>query len=346
MSAQSGGAQSGSVSTRVGREDPRLRATIVSRRALRYRDGGDAGGDRTGHVRAASGVTWARVGGRERLVIAQDDASYLAVVDPTAEPPEVGALALGHVVQGRRVFESRLGNKRHKLDLEACTTLALGGEEHVLVVGSGSLPIRERFVLVRGDGETRIVDASSFYAALRAQARFSGSELNLEGAAALGERVVFVQRGNGAPSADREPVDATCSVSRDALAAFLEGGPVPRIDDVTVYELGRVDGVRLTFTDATPVGADLAFLAGAEASPDAIEDGAVVGVAIGRMTPGGEARWTLVREADGSPYLGKAEGLAPRTRGVDDGRFWAVVDRDDPDHAADLLELELDGPWR
>jgi hypothetical protein len=329
------------VSVRVGREDPTLHATIVSRRALRYRDGGDAHGDRTGHVRAASGIAWARMSGGDRLVVAQDDASYLAVVDPGIEPPDVHALALAHVVEGRRVFESRLGNKRHKLDLEACTGLVLDGQEHVLVVGSGSLPVRERFVLVREDGHARIVDAARFYEALRAETRFSGSELNVEGVASLGERVVFVQRGNGAPSGELRPVDATCEVSRQALASFLAGGPVPPLEGVTQYELGEVGSVRLTFTDVTRVGDRLAFLAGAEASPDAIEDGAVAGVAIGLMTPGEDARWALVREADGRPYLGKAEGLAPRVRGVDDGRFWAVVDRDDPDHAAELLELAL-----
>jgi len=97
--------------------------------------------------------------------------------------------------------------------------------------------------------------------------------------------------------------------------------------------------VGTTLTDARLAGDGLGVLAGAGDSPDAIEDGTVAGVALGRITPEGDARWTLVREPDGSPFLGKAEGIAPRTPGVDDGRFWAVVDRDDPDHAAELLEL-------
>lgn len=326
-----------------GREDPTLRPRVLARRSLHYGDGGDHRADRSPHVRAASGLAWARIGGQERLVIAQDDASHLAVVDPFADPAEAHALALDHVVEGRRVFESRLGNKRHKLDLEAVTTLEIDGVEHVLVVGSGSLPVRERLVLVGPEGQTRIVDARSLYAALRAETAFAGSELNVEGAVRRGDRVVLLQRGNGAPAGDLAPTDATCEIDAAALAAYLTGGPVPRLEAVTPYDLGAVGGVRLTFTDATRIGSRIVFLAGAEDSPDAIDDGTVAGVALGVLPeePGTPARWGLLRDLEGAPYLGKAEGIAPHRRDVDDGRFWAVVDRDDPDHAAELLLVEL-----
>jgi hypothetical protein len=274
-------------------------------------------------------------------VVAQDDTSFLALVDPFRDPPTVDALALDHVVAGRRVFESRLGNKRDKLDLEACATVVIDGAEHVLVIGSGSLPARERMVLVGPRGEACVVSAPAFYAGLRDEARFSGSELNLEGAACLGERLHLLQRGNGVAKGGRAPVDAIGTVAVSAVVELLRGGPAPRLEEVTPYELGVVRGVRLTFTDASPAGDHLVFLACAEASPDAVEDGDVVGVAIGRVRPGEDACWTLVREADGTPYLGKAEGIAPWRPGVDDGRFWAVVDRDDPDHAAELLEILL-----
>jgi len=326
-----------------GREDPTLRPRVIARRPLYYTHGGDPALDRTPHVRAASGLAWANVGGHERLVVAQDDASHLAVLDPFSDPPHVTALAIDHVVAGRRVFECRLGNKRHKLDLEACTTLEIGGVEHVLVVGSGSLPVRERLVLVGPQGECRIADARSLYAALRAEPCFAGSELNIEGAVRVGDRVVLLQRGNGAASGALQPVDATCSVDAAGLAAYLEGGAVPALEEIATYELGAIDGVRLTFTDATSAGTRVVFLAGAEDSPDAIEDGDVAGVALGMLPEqsGADARWGLVRSLDGRPYLGKAEGIAPHRRGVDDGRFWAVVDRDDPDHPAELLLIEL-----
>ena len=322
-------------------EDAALRPRVVSRRPLLFGDGGDVQLDRTPHVRAASGLAWLSISGAPRLVVAQDDTSHLAVIDPSVDPPAVTAITLEHVIDGRRVFESRLDNKQHKLDLEACTTVRLEGVEHLLVVGSGSLPARERFVLVSPGGSARVHAAPGVYAALRDVTAFSGSELNLEGVVALGGELLLFQRGNGAPRGAIGAVDATCALSLEALVRHLrDGGPAPQPSRVTEHILGEIDGVRLTFTDATRVGDRIAFLLGAEASPNAIDDGLVVGVALGTMEiDGSGARWGRVLEPTGAVFTGKAEGLAPRTPGVDDGRFWAVVDRDDPDLAAELLEI-------
>jgi hypothetical protein len=325
------------------REDLALRPVVTSRRALRHADGGDPTRDRTAHVRAASGLTWMTLDGAPRLVVAQDDTSFLAVIDPEPLEPRVRAIALDHVVAGRRVFEQRLGNKKQKLDLEACTTILLEGREHALVVGSGSLPIRERLVLVDPEGRVRVLAAPTLYAALRASSSFAGSELNLEGAVAIDGRLVLFQRGNGAASETCAAVDATCSVELTALLAhLLHGAHAPAIERITPFDLGSIEGVRLTFTDATQASGRLVFLAGAEASPNAIDDGVVVGVALGMMgIDGSDARWGRVRERDGSAFLGKAEGLALRHPGLDDGRFWAVTDRDDPDSPSELLAIEL-----
>ena len=326
---------------RFAREVLGARPTVVAKHALRFADGGDPAVDRTPHVRAASGLAWSSVAGAPRLVVAQDDTSHLALIDPSVTPPAVSAITLDHVMGGRRVFEARLGNKKHKLDLEACTTIELDGVEQVLVIGSGSLPVRERFVLVGPGGVTRIHHAPALYAALREATGFSGSELNLEGVVCIGEDLVLFQRGNGAARGELEPVDATCVLSIEALVRHLrDGAPVPPLLDVTQHVLGEIDGVRVTFTDATRVGDRIAFLLGAEASPNAIDDGVVVGVGLGTMAlDASDASWSRVIEPGGQPFLGKAEGLAPRRVGVDDGSFWAVVDRDDPDHAAELLEI-------
>jgi hypothetical protein len=331
------------VKRRFAAEDVVSRPVVVATHALRFADGGDPSVDRTPHVRAASGITWSSVTGAPRLVVAQDDTSHLAIIDPSLTPPEVSAITLAHEVGGRRVFEARLGNKKHKLDLEACTAITLDGVEHVLVIGSGSLPMRERFVLVGPGGAARVHHAPALYAALREATAFSGSELNLEGVVCIGADLVLFQRGNGAPHGELAPVDATCVLSVEALVRHLrDGAPVPPLLDVTQHVLGEIDGVRVTFTDATRVGDRIALLLGAEASPNAVDDGVVVGVGLGTMAlDGTDARWSRVLAPDGTPFLGKAEGLAPRTPGVEDGRFWAVVDRDDPDHAAELIEISL-----
>src|SRR5690606_17272693 len=100
-----------------------------------------------------------------------------------------------------------------------------------------------------------------------------------------GRDVMFFQRGNGAPRGGLRPVDATARVSLADLVGYLESGaPCPPLRDVSAWDLGALEGVRLTFTDAAigPRG-EIAFVACAEASPDATRDGPVSGVALGRL---------------------------------------------------------------
>src|SRR5690606_19389198 len=105
--------------------------------ALLYAQGADPALDRPAHVRAGSGLAWLG----PRLVVVQDDASFLALLDAPDAP--VSAVALDHVAHGRRQFDDQRGNKKSKLDLEACTVVCGRGDERMIAWGSGSLPIRE-----------------------------------------------------------------------------------------------------------------------------------------------------------------------------------------------------------
>jgi hypothetical protein len=322
----------------VAREDPSLGARVRSRRALFYAEGALEAHDRPAHVRAGSGLAWLG----QHLVVVQDDASFLAVVDPRDATARAVPLPAGP--GGARQFDDTRGTKQWKLDLEAC--VALDGV--LLAFGSGSTAQREQIVVARGlEGlapTLDVVSAGGLYAALRAEVAFAGSELNLEGAAALGDDVVLVQRGNGAPRGGLTPVDATCRVDRAALLSYLAdptSGPPP-LREVTPADLGAIDGVRLTFTDAAagPDGA-LWFLAAAEASADTYHDGVVVGVALGIIDRTGAARWTRLLDEAGGPLLDKAEGLA-----LEDGHAWIVLDKDDPLAPSELCRVELSPPPR
>lgn len=327
--------------------DPALHATVLRTVPLLYEEGADPEHDRPAHVRAGSGLAWV---GR-RLAVIQDDAAFLALVDP-----ESGAARAVHLPaeEGVRQFDEGRGNKHLKADLEAC--VAVPGEDGrltLLAFGSGSSDRRERVLVVRGledaDGEPEVdvVDASAFYAELRAEAHFAGSEMNIEGAALLGGTLRLFGRGNGAARGEVLPLDATCDVPLGDLLAFLAdpgSTTVPEPDGVVQYDLGTIDGCRLGFTDASPVGGDrVLFTAAAEDSPDAIQDGPVAGCAIGILEADGSARWALLRDADGAPFTGKVEGLAPWPGRPD--RLWIVIDRDDPTLPAELCEVELSGPW-
>ena len=129
------------------------------------------------------------------------------------------------------------------------------------------------------------------------------------------------------------------------LLRYLERGrdsdPL-QVHHIVQYDLGTMGGVRLTFTDAAALGEDILYLAAAEASPDAVQDGPVAGVALGLIpAAGGPPRCTPLLDRVGRPFSGKAEGLAPDPRSP--GTIHLVVDRDDPDAPAELCRVELEG---
>lgn len=333
------------------RLEPSLGARVVKRTPLLYDRGADAGLDRPAHVRAGSALVRLDT---HSLAVVQDDASFLAVLDgvgPANVKLSVRDVALP-AADGVRLFDDGRGNKAHKLDLEAC--LAVDGEGGPLLVafGSGSTDRRERVVLIDGarspEPRVTVVEAPALYAALRGNAQLAGSELNIEGAALSGDDILFFNRGNGAPTATQAAVDATARFDRDALLAYLRGGPAcPPLREVVPWDLGNVLGTRLTFTDGAALRDGwTGFLACAEASPDATRDGPVNGVSIGRLDDVRRvAEIAPLEDEHGAPLTDKAEGLAFAAPGDDPRRAWLVIDRDDPGSPAELLELRLGDGW-
>src|SRR5215207_8262108 len=124
------------------RHDSRLSARVVRRVSMRYATGADPATDRPGHVRAASGIAW--VGAK--LAVIQDDASFVALVDPVTGLAD--AVALPPDVSGRRLFDDARRNKADKLDHEALASISTGDDVLLIALGSGSLPRRESIALI------------------------------------------------------------------------------------------------------------------------------------------------------------------------------------------------------
>jgi hypothetical protein len=324
---------------RISLRDPSLRATVIDRRPLRYAKGADASLDRPAHVRAGSSLAW--IG--DRLALIQDDANFLALVHP--ETAAVDAITLPAGKGGVRLFDKLRGNKKKKLDLEACIVVPDARGPFFLAFGSGSTDRRETVLAIRGlgtvDPQISLVKAERFYEELRRAPGLAPGRLNLEGVAHLGDTLRFFSRGNGKERDGELPVNATCDIGLEALLAYLDSPdddpPVPAA--VTQYDLGELDGVPLGFTDAAHLGGGVIYSAAAEASPDAVEDGGVTGSAIGVFDAKGKGRWTPIVEG-GKVFAGKVEGLVLAKA---KGRLYVVVDADDPEAASELCTLELNG---
>lgn len=311
-----------------------LTAVLEGETSLRYTPT-SARPELPAHLRAGSAVRrWAG-----RLVVVQDDVHALGFLDE--HTGDITALLLPPGADGSYVFGDDLGNKALKMDLEACITLRDG---RLVALGSGSTQARERVVIVDPSGDVRLVNAHALYAALHARPDFMGSELNIEGATVVGSELLLFQRGNGAPRDGLLPVNAVGRMDLAAVVGFLDGGPAPVLLEVTQVDLGQARGVRFGFTDAcTLPDGRVAFLAGAEDSPDTYRDGQVVGCRFG-LLDGAASTFTDVLSADGSPSLLKLEGLDFVTEHADGTlEFVVVADMDSPQVPALRATLRVRG---
>jgi hypothetical protein len=278
------------------------------------------------HVSAASSLV--RHAGL--LLVVADDELSLIVFDEK----ELGA---GHLID---ILEGELpddpdARKEEKPDLESLALLPPFGDlSHgaLLAVGSGSSDKRMRGAVVplgrngHPVGAPRTVDLSELYDGLGREVK----DLNIEGCAALGDRIYLAQRGNAADSED-----ALIALDWDAFSGHLASGSAPTVDaivDIKTYDLGRLRGVDLSFSDLSPIeDGRLAFSSSAEDSGDTIGDGEIYGSALGILRPGGDIEYQ--EPVDG---LVKIEGIDARIddRGIE---VLIVMDADDPSRPSPLL---------
>lgn len=322
------------------REDERLTARILKSVALYYDDEGDLD-ERPDHVRAGSSL--AKV--LDKIILVQDDVNFLALIDRKSY--RVTSLPLPKDPEGDRVFDKDHSNEDHKFDLEAC--VAVPGADTLLAFGSGASKHREWIVTIKPqdeESERHLYDAAAFYAFLRDTHDFSGSGLNLEGAIFIADDTIrLFQRGDAEPEGKLQAVDATADLLWSELKAHLENpaSAPPALDHIVQYDLGELNGVRLTFSDAEWVGQEKAALFSASAeAPSDTKDGKIKGSVLGVIGRKGARRAKLLTET-GEPFGGKVEGL---TLDPDDPyHVYFVTDEDDKEKASSLCEVRLEGPW-
>jgi hypothetical protein len=285
-------------------------------------------------VRAASAI--APFGGG--WLIVQDDATHAAwwragsVTGVRVVPP----------VDGLEVFGADAGTKLLKPDFEAACAVTVDGADGVLLLGSGSAPARTRASLVTGgaDGPAfAVADLADVYADVAAALGLRAGELNLEGACPVGDRLRWFQRGNLAAGVPSACVDVDLAALLDTVTGRGAGGRVD-VGDVRRYDLGTVDGVALAVTDAVALpGGRVLVSAAAEDTPNAVDDGPVVGSALALLDDDGVLATAALPGSAAGAY--KVEGLGVSGTTPDGLRLLAVTDSDDPTAASQCLALSL-----
>jgi hypothetical protein len=185
--------------------------------------------------------------------------------------------------------EDHAARKAAKPDLEALTGLPpFEAHEHgaLLALGSGSTSARTRgFVWGleedgRLSGEVVVLELGPMYEALAPRVH----DLNIEGVAVQGERLLLFQRGNSETGLNAVVELALDEVIRD----ILERKPLEpsEIHGLHEFDLGDRDGIKLTFTDADglPDGR-VVFSCAAEDTSNPYDDGEIVGSGIGILSP-------------------------------------------------------------
>jgi hypothetical protein len=286
------------------------------------------------HVSACSGLI--EMAGQWFAV--SDDEHHLASFDLDPQSP----------AQLIRLFEGELPidpakRKSQKPDLEVLT--ALPASEHhphgaLLALGSGSKrSVRERGVWITREengtlGSPQHIDLAPLYAPLRNHF----SDLNIEGAIFAGDTFRLLQRGNAS-----DTLTASISYSAQEILNWLAGNTnaLPSISHIAPIDLGHVEGVPLTITDAAPVAGHAglwAVSAAAENTANSYADGPCVGSAVAFLNANNEvvAKHLLF----GAP---KVEGIVA-TRSTTGPSFITVTmvtDADDPLRASQVLRAQV-----
>jgi uncharacterized protein DUF6929 len=284
------------------------------------------GPDKPPHVSSASGV--ARRG--DFVYVIGDDLLHLGVF--RLSDPAPGAL--------RRVLPAATDDPDAKPDLEALTVLPPFAEHPygaLMGLGSGSGPNRDRgFVIAfSADGSLRgeptVIYLGPLYRLLGE--RIDG--LNVEGACVMGDRLWLLHRGNRGSM-----TNVVAELSLEHVMGSITGDgtiEVHELQAIRAYDLGRLDDIELTFSDATPLGDRLiAFTASAEAAPETSEsDRKIRGSVVGTIDLDGHVQ--RLRTID---RRFKVEGVhASVDTGVMD--FLFVCDQDDPETASPLLSAAM-----
>lgn len=276
-----------------------------------------------------------------RYFILSDDSPYLYQLNEQQKVTKKYALIDTSNFKGGRI------PKAIKPDLESMSQLIYGRDTLLLLLGSGSAATRNGGFLVNvtENYAVRPLDLTRFYTFLKRVLKIeTDGILNIEGLAIDKAYAYLLQR----PFGGRPNVLFRFNAD-DFKDFILRDGPIPAVA-VYHFDLPALNGVPSGFSGAYALGDKLFFTASVENTPDAIQDGEVLGSFVGiiplRDLPyaTNPASPLLVpvaqlKASGGTAFKGKAESLVV-TELVKD-KYKVVIVTDDDQGSSEMLEVEL-----
>lgn len=303
----------------------KLEATIVNRQSFRY-------------IPSASGMEYVQ----GSYYVLGDDSPFLYQLDGKYE------LVKKYPLFDTTSFKTGRIPKSDKPDLESMAHFTYGRDQMLLLLGSGSSKTRNKGYLVNLSDlkDVRVVDFSRFYTFLKRILQIEQEgELNIEGLA-MNNAYAFLLHRSLATG-----INVLFRFNADDFKDFLIRGKGLPPAAVYYFKLPVVGENFAGFSGAYILDDKLFITASVEDTPNAINDGEVLGSFIGAidlmaLPYASDEKEPLqvpsvqLMNIDGSIFKGKAESLVV-TKAIGEKKYKAVVVTDDDKGGSELLEVEL-----
>jgi hypothetical protein len=284
------------------------------------------------------------------LYIAADDASGISVLKDNLRKIKYWPLpGLEAYAEGVRI------PKPLKPDLEAGLSFNINGYPHLVFLGSGSVKTyRDKAYLIKLPtpyNRNPIVwekNLEPLYNLIRQDETAMGlkGELNIEAGTLAGDKVIIVNRSSNAALIFDEKEFA------EFIQGHTEGFPFPSTE---IIEVKETLGLDLHISGLCTWRDKLIFTLSAEDTPNAYDDGAIMGSALAWASLNEDSSFSrgmrnavigalqglsIIEDEKGEPLKTKLESISVYEEG-EDGTLYALAIADNDDQAAELFQLEL-----
>lgn len=226
-----------------------------------------------------------------------------------------------------------------KHDLESAILGTVGSERFMLAFGSGSIsPLRDTLFALAISNDTGFRRSlTPLYNAVKLRSGISKNELNIEGAALLGDKLILFNRGK----------NLLILLSWKDFSNYIlqQNAGLPPFQIINV-SLPVINSFQIGFSGACALGEDeLLFTASLEETNDPTKDGAIKGSYIGILKLANDGIANLVsfsnlKTESGSVVLDKLESIEVIERKGNIIQSIAVADNDDGNSKIFLLQIK------